>query len=113
MEAPLSGLSPLWQAVHEEERINLPALPELLPVLWEMGIYPNVSMMPATPPRRVPTMDAALAFARHMLRVDEGSEKDRRLAEAADRLADVTPEGVTLRRAAPPPGVVWWRKNAP
>lgn len=113
MKAPLSGLSPLWKAVHEEERIDLPALPELLPVLWEMGIYPNVSMMPATPPRRAPTMDAALAFARHMLRVDEGSEKDSRLVAAANRLADVTPEGVTLRKAAPPPGIVWWRKNAP
>lgn len=112
MEAPLSTLSPLWQAVHQEERISLPALPELLPVLWEMGIYPNVSMMPPTPPRRVPSMDAALAFARHMLHVDEGGEKDRRLVEAADRLADVTPEGVTLRQAAPPPGVVWWRKDA-
>ena len=112
MEAPLSGLSPLWQAVYQEERIELPALPELLPVLWEMGIYPNVSMMLPRPPRRVKTMEAALTFARHMLRVDEGSEKDGRLIEAADRLADVTPEGVTLRQAAPPPGVVWWRKDA-
>ncbi len=113
LEAPLSTLSPLWQAVHEEERINLPALKELLPVLWETSIYPNVSMMPPTPPRRVPSMEAALAFARHMLHVDEGSEKDGRLVEAVDRLADVTPEGVTLRRAAPPLGVVWWRKDAP
>ena len=112
MEAPLSMLSPLWQAVHQEERINLPALPELLPVLWEMEVYPNVSMMPP-PPRRVRNMEAALAFSRHMLHVDEGSEKDRRLIEAVDRLADVTPEGVTLRgQAAPLPGVVWWRKDA-
>ena len=112
MEAPLSGLSQLWEAVYQEERIDLPALPELLPVLWEMGIYPNVAMMPPRPPRRVKTMEAALTFTRHMLRVDEGSEKDGRLVEAAGRLADVTPDGVTLRRAAPPPGVVWWRKDA-
>lgn len=90
----------------------MPALPELLPVLWEMDIYPNVSMMPPPPPRRAPTMEAAITFARHLLNVDEGSEKDERLIEAAARLADVTPEGVTLRRAAPPPGVVWWRKAA-
>jgi hypothetical protein len=77
-----------------------------------MGIYPNVSMMPPPPPRRVPSMEAALAFARHMLHVDEGSEKDERLVAAAERLANVTPEGVTLRQAAPPPGVVWWRKDA-
>ncbi len=112
MEAPLSTLSPLWQAVYQEERIEMPALPELLPVLWEMGIYPSVSMMPPRPPRRLPTMEAALTTARHMLRVDDDSEKDRRLIAAADRLADVTPEGVTLRQASPPPGVVWWRKDA-
>ncbi|HEY5639428.1 MAG TPA: class I SAM-dependent methyltransferase [Dehalococcoidia bacterium] len=112
MEAPLSTLSPLWEAVYQEERINMPALPELLPVLWEMDIYPNVSMMPPPPPRRAPTMEAAITFARHLLNVDEGSEKDERLIEAAARLADVTPEGVTLRRAAPPPGIVWWRKAA-
>jgi len=39
MDAPVSMLSPLWKAVHLEERIELPALPELLPVLWEMGIF--------------------------------------------------------------------------
>ena len=112
MEAPPSQFSPLWEAVHEEQRVNLPALPELVPVLWEMGLYPNVTMLPEAPPRRMPNIEAAIALARHMLHVDAGSEKDARLLAAVDRLAVVTPEGVTLRRNAPPPGVVWWRKAA-
>ncbi len=110
MDAPMSMLSPLWKAVHEEERIELPALPELLPVLWEMGIFPNVEMLPAMAPRSAPNMEAAIGFARHMLHVQAGTEKDQRLLERARELAVETPEGVTLRRsAARPLGVVWWR----
>jgi hypothetical protein len=112
MEAPLSQLSPLWAAVHQEERINMPALPELVQVLWEMGFAPNVTMLPEAPLRRMPNLDSAIALARHMLHVGAGSEKDARLLAAIEDLADVTPEGVTLRRAHPLPGVVWWRKMA-
>lgn len=112
MEAPLSQLSELWKAVHGDERINMPALPELLRVLWEMGIYPNVSMMPETPPRRMPNLDAALSLARHMLWVEQGSEQDERLVEAVERVAVQTPEGVVLRRQNPVPGIVWWPKRA-
>jgi 2-polyprenyl-3-methyl-5-hydroxy-6-metoxy-1,4-benzoquinol methylase len=109
MDAPSSMLSPLWKAVHGEERIDLPALPQLLPVLWEMGIYPNVEMLSA-PPRFSPSLEAAIAIARHMLHVEAGSEKDERLEAAARELAVETPQGVTLRRhAARPMGVVWWQ----
>lgn len=109
MDAPMSMLSPLWKAVHGEERIELPALPQLLPVLWEIAIFPNVEMVAATP-RYSPNMDAAIGIARHMLHVQAGSEKDDRLQKAARELAVETPEGVTLRRqGARPLGVVSWR----
>ena len=55
-------------------------------------------------------MEAALGVARHMLHVEEGSEKDRRLLAAAERLTSVTDDGVTFRQGQqPPPGIVWWR----
>jgi len=110
MDAPPSIFSPLWKAVHGEERIELPALPELLPVLWEMGIFPNVEMLDAGRPRSAPNLDVALAMARLMLFVQPGSEEDRRLEEAAREMAVDIPEGVTLRgRRARPQGVLWWR----
>jgi SAM-dependent methyltransferase len=112
MKAPPGMLTPLWNAVHEEPRIDLPALPELLPVLWEMDLYPNVTMMPEPPQRRAPNMDVALAMARSLLWIEAGSEKDARLREAAEKLADVTDEGVSLRRGGSRPGVVWWRKGS-
>jgi len=76
MDAPMSMLSPLWKAVHEEERIELPALPELLPVLWEMGIFPNVEMLPAMAPRSAPNMESAIGFARHLVTQNAGEFRE-------------------------------------
>lgn len=110
MDAPLSRMSPVWAEVHGEKRIDLPALPELLPVLWEMDIYPNVEMLPAPMgTRTLPNLEAAIAFARHFLYIEGGSEKDFRLREVAPKFLVETPEGVTMRGSERPQGVVWWR----
>ena len=112
MDAPPSIFSPLWRAVHGEDRVELPALPELLPVLWEMGIFPNVEIVDAGRPRSTPNLDVALAMARHLLFVRPGSKEDNRPEEAAREMAVETPEGVTLRgHRARPQGVVWWRPD--
>jgi len=49
-ESPLSQVSSLWERVHGEQRIDMPALPELMEVLWEMGVYPNLEMLEETVP---------------------------------------------------------------
>ena len=51
VDSPQAGVAPLWEPVYGEERINLPALPELMNVLWEMGIYPSVRMLDPTGPQ--------------------------------------------------------------
>lgn len=111
MDAPLSRMSPIWEAVHGEKRIDMPGLPELLPVLWEMGIFPNVEMAGGGGgPRVMPSKEAALALARHFLYVAEGSEKDRRLQEIGDDFLVETPKGVGMKGASErPQGVVWWK----
>ncbi|PZC47872.1 MAG: 2-polyprenyl-3-methyl-5-hydroxy-6-metoxy-1,4-benzoquinol methylase [Chloroflexi bacterium] len=43
--SPQTPISPFWSRVHHEERVHLPAVPELLTVLWEMGIFPDVEML--------------------------------------------------------------------
>ena len=60
--SPLAQVSPFWKLVHGEERTELPTLPELLPVLWEMGIFPNVQMFPKTSPEPIRNREAALIF---------------------------------------------------
>jgi 2-polyprenyl-3-methyl-5-hydroxy-6-metoxy-1,4-benzoquinol methylase len=114
MDAPLSRMSPIWTEVHGEKRIDMPGLPELLPVLWEMGIYPDVAMLPpATGTRTLPNLETAIAMARHFLYIEAGSEKEQRLREIAPRFVVETPEGVTMRGASErPQGVVSWRPRA-
>jgi hypothetical protein len=104
-------MSPIWTDVHGEKRIDMPGLPELLPVLWEMEIYPDVAMLPpATSTRTLPNLETAIALARHFLYIEAGSEKEQRLRETAPRFVVETPEGVTMRGASErPQGVVSWR----
>lgn len=109
MDAPLSRMSPIWTEVHGEKRIDMPGLPELLPVLWGLEIYPDVAMLPATSTRTLPNLETAIAFARHFLYIEAGSEKEQRLREIAARFVVETPEGVTMRGASErPQGVVSW-----
>jgi SAM-dependent methyltransferase len=111
--APMSVMSPLWKPVHGEERIDLPGLPELLPVLWEMGIFPDLQMIAGSVRPPAPSLEAALQIARHFLYVEPGTEKDERLREAAAAVVVETPEGVMLRGfGGQPQGLVTWRRRA-
>jgi 2-polyprenyl-3-methyl-5-hydroxy-6-metoxy-1,4-benzoquinol methylase len=44
MRPPMARYTPFWRWVHEEGRAELPGAAELMQVLWEMDIYPNVEM---------------------------------------------------------------------
>jgi SAM-dependent methyltransferase len=110
MDAPVSMMSPLWEAVYGEQRIDMPAMPKLLPALWEMGIFPNLNMLEPLGSRTVPNLAVALQIARVFLNVEPNTEADKRLLEAVERAAVETPNGFTLRGAqARPQAVMWWR----
>ncbi|MEO8456448.1 MAG: class I SAM-dependent methyltransferase [Chloroflexota bacterium] len=108
--APLSRMSALWEAARQEKRIDLPSLPELLPVLWEMGIEPDVTMIDAPRPLHAHSMDAALQMARHFLYITAGSAEDTRLVAAAPALLEESEAGVTTRGFSFRQAMVWWRK---
>jgi 2-polyprenyl-3-methyl-5-hydroxy-6-metoxy-1,4-benzoquinol methylase len=115
MDAPLSRMSPIWEAVHGEKRIEMPALPELLTVLWEMDIFPNVEMLPVSRggTRHIPNMETAITMARHFLYIQPGSEKEARLRELAPQFVEETPEGLQMKGASERPlGIVWWRTRS-
>ena len=103
-------MSPLWEAAREEKRIDLPALPELLPVLWELDVYPDVQMIEAPTPLSAQTLEAGVQIARHFLYIEPGSAEDTRLVEAAPGLLEVTPQGVTVRGFTLRQAVVYWHK---
>jgi hypothetical protein len=113
MQAPLTRMSPFWKAAYGEERIDLPGLPELVPVLWEMGIEPNITMGPSIAGRMsVPDRDTALMMARHFLYVEPDSDADKRLQAALPELIEETPEGIVIRNfQARSQGTIWWRRE--
>jgi SAM-dependent methyltransferase len=84
-EPPQSRLLPFWPAVFGEEcRVN-PHLPQLLEVLWSLGIFADVTMLevpiwPLGPP------DRARNGLRRRLHLVPGSPADGRLAQAMGEL---------------------------
>lgn len=112
VESPLAQTATVWQRVHGEERILLPALPEIINFLWEMDIYPDVEMMPPVPPQAVPNREAAEAMLRRWLYVIPGSAEDRRLQTTLDELLIETPEGLVVKDARPRrQGIISWQPN--
>jgi hypothetical protein len=110
MQSPPSHFAPLWPMVHGEERINLPALPELLPALWELEIYPDLVMFGPEPAETVHGREAGLALLRRFLFVRPGSEQERLLEAAMGEWVVETPRGVSMRGARPRrQGLLAWR----
>ena len=110
MESPPSAAAPLWKMIHGEDRINMPAIPQLMEVLWEMGIYPDLEMFPPQASRATDGPEGALEFLRHMVYVVPGTEKDWRLQDAVSELGQETPEGLVLRGSTPRrQALVSWR----
>ena len=110
MESPQAIFSPLWEAVHEEERINSPAIPELLSVLWESGIYPDSEMFEPTFGETAPNREGALQMLRRMFNVLAHTEKDQRLQAIMDELVVQTPDGLAIKGAGlRRQGLISWR----
>lgn len=76
---PHSQANPLWPGVHGQQRLRLPSLRELMQVLWEMGIYPDLEMQPPQEPRGFESRERALEQMRPRLMVETGSDGERRL----------------------------------
>jgi len=84
-DPPQSRLFDFWPAVFGEPRLPNPALPQLLDVLWSLGIYPDVKMLevpiwPLGQPQR------ARNGLRRRLHLVPGSAADIRLESAMDEL---------------------------
>jgi hypothetical protein len=100
MVLPLAMIAPFWKAMHGDNRILPPGVPELLSVLWEMNIYPDVQMI-ETPPQTAQAKEAALALLRQAMFIQPGTDKDERLQEAMHELVVETPDGLIMKGAGP------------
>ena len=110
VESPMTRISPFWEPVHGAARIDMPALPELVNVLWQMGIYPDIQMLGPVPPDRFEDRDVALTQLRNRLYVRAGAPQDKRLQSAMDELLVDVDGGVIVKGIAPVrQGFLSWR----
>jgi len=99
MRPPLARYAPFWRRVHGEDRVNLPGAAEFLPVLWEMGIYPNVEMFAPEPFRALKDWQTALTTLRQRMYIELDTDADARLQQAMRELLVERPDGYAMRGA--------------
>ncbi len=110
VDAPQSYLSGLWEAVHGEPRITLPSLPELAGVLWELGIYPDIAMVPSKPARTFESPDEALQELTRWLFVGDNPVKEERLRAVLPDSLERATDGLIISGSKPvQQGVLTWR----
>ena len=82
---PRSQVHHIWEVVHGETRLSLPTVPQLLPVLDELGIQPEIADLSEQPPLQFTSREAATAGIAPQLYVRPGSEEMKRLEQFLDR----------------------------
>ncbi len=114
MDAPQARLAPIWEPIHGEERIDLPALPELLAAMWDMDIFPDVEMLTRTGLHSFDDRESALDQLRRRLYVVPGSQKDARLKVAMKDLVYESPDGLAVKGSKPRRlGLLSWGPEGP
>ena len=108
--SPQASIYPVWRQVHGEERLRLPALPEFLEVLSELGIDPAVEMLPPQQARGFDGQAHALEeLARRLYLAPDSPE----MADLERILPDLLEEvdGALTIKGSPPhqPSLVSWR----
>jgi len=101
MEAPVNAFDRAWRLVRRERRVGLPGIGLLLPVLWELGLYPDLEMVQQAPPRPFPSRDVALEALKLRLYILPGSPEEARLLRLFSRLVEPASDGFRLRGVPP------------
>ena len=82
-ESAMATVSALfWRQIHGEPRVRLPALPELVTLLFARGRLPEITLVDRVPPT-FDSVEDALSTARRQLWLRRGSARDERLVQVA------------------------------
>jgi SAM-dependent methyltransferase len=101
MRPPLARYAPFWRWVHGEDKHELPGAGELMQVLWEMGIYPDLEMFASRPSRAFKDWQTALETLRRRIHVKPDTAEDARLQRAMQELLIETPDGYAMKETPP------------
>ena len=108
--SPQASIYPIWQRVHGEDRLPLPALPEFLEVLAELGIDPAVEMLPPHQARGFDSHDHALEELARRLYLAPGSREMAELQSVLPGLLEEIDGALTIKGSQPhQPALVSWR----
>jgi ubiquinone/menaquinone biosynthesis C-methylase UbiE len=86
MRSPQAHLEVLWELIHGEKRITLPGVPELLGVLGEMGMIPELSSLETLGPHIYESEIEAINDLRKRIYVNEGTDKAHRPPSGTQQL---------------------------
>ena len=96
MKSPQAHLESLWREVHEEERVHLPGVPELMDVLWQLGIAPELNIIEHLGPHIYGSEKDAISDLRRRLYVNQGTRKDEILTRVLKNDLKPTEQGMEL-----------------
>jgi SAM-dependent methyltransferase len=102
----------LWEPIHGEPRVPLPALPELVALLIARGRLPELSLTDRFPPS-FESREAIVDTARRQLWLRPGSPKDRRTIDLVDGMATERDGRWALDWRITRIGVVTWEPRDP
>lgn len=106
-ESPAQAAASFWPAIHGEDRIALPALPEFLALQLARGRLCSVWLSERQPAHYHDTA-GALRFLRQQLFIEPDGPKDLRLQELVNDFIGAGHEGFSIAREPTPLGVVTW-----
>jgi molybdenum cofactor cytidylyltransferase len=105
---PASAADPFWPLVHDEPRVPLPALPDVIELLEARGRRLTIERI-VIEPRRYETREALAGFVLRQLWIDPDGPKGDRFRAALDQLAVPDGDGWTIKGRGPSEvGVVTW-----
>ena len=96
MKSPQAHLENLWREVHDEERVHLPGVPELMDVLWQLDIAPELSIIEHLGPHIYGSEQDAISDLRRRLYVNQGTRKDEILTRVLKGDLKPTEQGMEL-----------------
>jgi SAM-dependent methyltransferase len=109
---PASRYAPFWRWVYGQDRKSLPGAVELVNVLWELGVFPDVEMFVPESLRPIKDWNQALLTLRQRLFIKPDSEQDERLQEGMRELLIETDRGLIIKGSEPSRlALIHWQTN--
>lgn len=101
----------LWERFHGEPRARQPTFRDALPVLWQMGLRPNLEMTAMAQSWSWESMDEAARNFREHLAIPEDEATEARLREMLAAALEAREGRLHLPKTTYRSAILWWGKE--